>query len=118
MSWASLETGGRRELPISLSDFALICCTPHHTDEMGCAQSNQSKDDGAVKAGASHDDVALVESRAAAAKFYEKQLAERDARIAALEQVLKEKGVAVPEQKKSGTVSEMDKDSAEEEPDY
>ena len=51
---------------------------------MGCAQSNQSKDDATAKAGASHDDVALVESRAAAAKFYEKQLAERDARIAAL----------------------------------
>ena len=56
---------------------------------MGCAQSNQSKDDATAKAGTSHDDVALVESRAAAAKFYEKQLAERDARIAALERMLK-----------------------------
>ena len=62
---------------------------------MGCAQSNQSKDDGAGAAGTSHDDVALVESRAAAATFYEKQLAERDARIAALERMLKEKGVVV-----------------------
>ena len=70
---------------------------------MGCAQSNQSKD-GIAKAGASHDDVALVESRAAAAKFYEKQLAERDARITALERMLKEKGVAVAGKKKKPAV--------------
>ena len=48
-------------------------------------------------------------------KFYEKQLAERDARIAALEQVLKEKGVAVPEQKekKPAVTSAFDKELIE-----
>ena len=72
---------------------------------MDARRFNQSKDDATAKAGASQMTSRWSEPRAAAAKFYEKQLAERDARIAALERMLKEKGVAVPEQKEKPAVT-------------